>query len=90
MKTGYLVVALKMYLKQFLREEDDGKGMISWKQQLKPVEMAQVGSYLLTFQGTTPAKPKVAEGDIWVDENVKRIKNLQLRLTRFNILILSS
>ncbi|MGB5360954.1 MAG: cbb3-type cytochrome c oxidase N-terminal domain-containing protein [Eudoraea sp.] len=46
-----------------------GKGMVSWKQTLKPVEMAQVSSYLLTFQGTTPANPKAAEGDLWVDEN---------------------
>ena len=45
-----------------------GKGMISWKQLLKPAEMAQVSSYLLTFEGTTPAKPKAAEGDIWVDD----------------------
>ncbi len=47
----------------------DGKGMIAWKQTLKPAEMAQVASYILTFQGTTPANPKAAEGDIWVDEN---------------------
>ena len=46
----------------------DGKGMIAWKTQLKPSQMAQVASYLLTFQGTTPANPKAAEGDIWVDE----------------------
>ena len=46
-----------------------GKGMIPWKTQLKPLEMAQVSSYVLSFQGTTPANPKDAEGDIWVDEN---------------------
>tara|TARA_R110002012_G_scaffold319389_2_gene539782 strand:- start:165442 stop:166392 length:951 start_codon:yes stop_codon:yes gene_type:complete len=46
----------------------NGKGMISWKQSLKPAEMAQVSSYVLTFQGTTPANPKEAEGDIWVSE----------------------
>ena len=45
----------------------DGKGMVSWKPILKPVEMAQVSSYLLTFVGTTPANPKAPEGDIWVD-----------------------
>jgi len=45
----------------------DGKGMISWKQTLKPLEIAQVSSYLLNFQGTTAANPKVAEGDLWVD-----------------------
>jgi len=47
----------------------DGKGMVAWKQVLKPVEMAQVSSYLLTFQGTTAANPKAPEGDVWVDEN---------------------
>ena len=29
--------------------------------------MAQVSSYLLSFQGTTPEAPKAAEGDIWID-----------------------
>ncbi|MEL6918606.1 MAG: cbb3-type cytochrome c oxidase N-terminal domain-containing protein [Bacteroidota bacterium] len=47
----------------------DGKGMISWKQTLKPLEMAQVASYLLQFQGTTAANPKAPEGEIWIDEN---------------------
>ena len=48
-----------------------GKGMIAWKQQLKPLEMAQVSSYVLTFEGTTPANPKVPEGDVWVDKNAE-------------------
>ncbi|WP_339656578.1 cbb3-type cytochrome c oxidase N-terminal domain-containing protein [uncultured Maribacter sp.] len=47
----------------------DGKGMIAWKQNLKPVEIAQVASYVLSFEGTTAANPKAAEGDIWVDPN---------------------
>tara|TARA_R110000765_G_scaffold103334_8_gene192675 strand:- start:4024 stop:4917 length:894 start_codon:yes stop_codon:yes gene_type:complete len=47
----------------------DGKGMIAWKQSLKPVEIAQVASYVLTFEGTTSANPKAAEGEIWVDPN---------------------
>ncbi len=45
-----------------------GKGMIPWKTSLKPVEMAQVSSYLLTFQGKESANPKAPEGDLWVDE----------------------
>ena len=45
----------------------DGKGMVSWKSELRPAEMAQVGSYILTLQGTTPAEPKAPEGEIWVD-----------------------
>lgn len=45
----------------------DGKGMVSWKNDLKPVQMAQVASYVLSFQGTTPAEPKEPEGELWVD-----------------------
>lgn len=48
----------------------DGKGMIAWKQTLKPVEMAQVASYILVeITGKTPANPKAPEGEIWVDPN---------------------
>ncbi|WP_445734433.1 cbb3-type cytochrome c oxidase N-terminal domain-containing protein [Mariniflexile sp.] len=49
-----------------------GKGMIAWKQQLKPAQIAQVASYVLTLQGTTPANPKEPEGDVWVDENTEK------------------
>ncbi|WP_027124755.1 cbb3-type cytochrome c oxidase N-terminal domain-containing protein [Gelidibacter mesophilus] len=45
-----------------------GKGMIAWKSMLKPIEMAQVSSYIMTFEGTTPAQPKEPEGEVWVDE----------------------
>jgi cytochrome c oxidase cbb3-type subunit 3 len=53
-----------------------GKGMISWKSQLKPLEMAQVASYVLTFQGTTPANPKAPEGDIWESESTKTVTEM--------------
>lgn len=47
-----------------------GKGMVSWKKEgLKPLEIAQVSSYVLSLEGTTPAEPKAPEGDIWVDES---------------------
>ncbi len=48
-----------------------GKGMIPWKAQLKPSQIAKVASYVLTLEGTTPANPKPAEGDIWVDETAE-------------------
>ena len=47
----------------------DGKGMVAWKQTLKPAEIAQVASYVLSLGGTTPANPKEPQGDIWVDPN---------------------
>uniref|UniRef100_UPI00404967FA cbb3-type cytochrome c oxidase N-terminal domain-containing protein n=1 Tax=Flavobacterium sp. TaxID=239 RepID=UPI00404967FA len=38
-----------------------GKGMISWKDQLKPSEMQKVASYVLSLQGTNPKDPKPTE-----------------------------
>lgn len=52
-----------------------GKGMIAWKQQLKPLQIAQVASYVLSLQGTTPANPKAPEGDIWEEENTEATTN---------------
>lgn len=42
-----------------------GKGMVPWKDELKPNEIAQVASYILSLQGTTPADPKEPQGDKW-------------------------
>ncbi|MER3375205.1 MAG: cbb3-type cytochrome c oxidase N-terminal domain-containing protein [Allomuricauda sp.] len=53
----------------------DGKGMVAWKQSLKPVEIAQVASYVITLGGTTPANPKEPEGEIWVDPNAPEDSN---------------
>lgn len=50
-----------------------GKGMIAWKQTLKPIEMAQVSSFILQeIHGTTPANPKAEEGELWVDPNTPK------------------
>ena len=49
-----------------------GKGMIAWKQNFKASEIAQVASYVLSLQGTTPAEPKEPQGDIWVDEDAPK------------------
>lgn len=46
-----------------------GKGMIPWKTELNPLEMAQVSSYIITLEGTNPADGKEPEGDRWVPES---------------------
>lgn len=51
----------------------DGKGMIAWKQSFKPSEIAQVSSYVLSLQGTTPANPKAAEGEVWTTDQVDEV-----------------
>jgi len=44
-----------------------GKGMIAWKSDLKPNEMAQVASYVMSLHGTNPPDAKEAEGDLWTE-----------------------
>jgi cytochrome c oxidase cbb3-type subunit 3 len=46
----------------------DGKGMISWKGNLKPKEMQKVASYIISLKGSNPKDPKAPEGEVWVDE----------------------
>ena len=46
-----------------------GKGMIAWKTDLKPSEIAQVSSYVMTLHGTNPADGKEPEGEIWKEED---------------------
>ena len=50
----------------------DGKGMVAWKGTLKPSEIQQVSSYVLSLQGTNPADAKAPEGDVWKDEKEKK------------------
>lgn len=50
----------------------DGKGMVAWKAVLKPSEIQQVASYVLSLQGSNPKDGKAPEGDIWVDEMVPK------------------
>ena len=45
----------------------DGKGMISWKGTLKPKQMQEVASYVISLQGSNPKDPKAPEGEVWVD-----------------------
>ncbi len=44
------------------------KGMISWSAQLRPAQMQEVASYILTLQGTNPANPKAPEGELYQPE----------------------
>ena len=44
------------------------KGMISWKSQLKPAEIAALSSYIISLQGKGPATQKAPQGELWKDE----------------------
>lgn len=51
----------------------DGKGMIAWNATLKPTEIQQVASYVLSLQGTNPKDPKAPDGEVWIDPEVKTV-----------------
>lgn len=55
------------------------KGMIAWQTMMTPKQMQQVGSYILTFQGTTPVISKPPEGNLWVDTDSTRTGNDTLK-----------
>ncbi|MBX9806414.1 MAG: c-type cytochrome [Flavobacteriaceae bacterium] len=50
----------------------DGKGMISWKATLKPKQMQEVASYVLSLKGSNPVNPKAPDGEIWVDPSAPK------------------
>jgi cytochrome c oxidase cbb3-type subunit 3 len=45
------------------------KGMRSWKDDLSPVQMAQVSSYIKSIHGTNPSNAKAQEGELYKEEN---------------------
>jgi cytochrome c oxidase cbb3-type subunit 3 len=45
------------------------KGMISWENQITPMEMQQISSYIITLKGTKPANPKAPQGIIYIEES---------------------
>lgn len=45
------------------------KGMISWKSQIRPVDMQHIASYIMTLQGTNPPNAKAPEGEKYTPPN---------------------
>lgn len=43
------------------------KGMKSWKEDLSPMQIAQVTSYIKSLRGTNPANAKAAQGDLYTE-----------------------
>ena len=44
------------------------KGMIAWKNQLRPADMHRLASYILTLQGSNPPNGKAPEGEVYQAE----------------------
>ncbi|NND76639.1 MAG: c-type cytochrome [Flavobacteriales bacterium] len=44
------------------------RGMKSWQDELNPIEMQQVASFIRTLEGTNPPNGKPAEGELYIPE----------------------
>lgn len=44
------------------------KGMKAWEQDLSPVQIHQVSSYIKSLHGTQPANPKEKQGELYIEE----------------------
>jgi cytochrome c oxidase cbb3-type subunit 3 len=51
----------------------DGKGMVAWKATLKPTEIQQVASYVLSLQGSNPKDAKAPDGEVWKEPQAKTV-----------------
>jgi cytochrome c oxidase cbb3-type subunit 3 len=54
------------------------KGMIPWKDQMGAADMQKVASFVLSLQGTTPANPKEAQGDLYQEKAEENIETQEL------------
>lgn len=61
---------IKNVFKTITKGGRDGKGMVAWGGNLKPSEIQQVASYVLSLQGTNPKDAKAPDGDVWKEEAV--------------------
>lgn len=49
------------------------KGMISWQSKIKPGDMQNVASYILTLVGTDPANPKEPQGELYTKSDMEEV-----------------
>jgi len=58
-----------------------GKGMVAWKESLKPTEIQKVASYVMSLHGTKPAAGKAPEGEVWKEEGAAKPATAEVAVT---------
>jgi cytochrome c oxidase cbb3-type subunit 3 len=51
------------------------KGMKAWKDDLSPMQIAQVASFIKTLKGTNPLNPKAPQGDLYTEGGMAPISD---------------
>lgn len=60
------------------------KGMKSWKEDLSPMQIAQLTSFIKKFKGTNPANPKEKQGDLYIESGAK-VDSLAVKLDSLSV-----
>ncbi len=68
---------IKNVFKTIAKGGRDGKGMVAWEKTLKPADVHKVASYVISLQGTTPAKAKEPQGDLYEEETSDQEENIE-------------
>jgi cytochrome c oxidase cbb3-type subunit 3 len=63
------------------------KGMISWKEQVSPLQMAQLSNYIRTLKGTNPPDAKAKQGDLYLEAESAAIDTLVQHASADSIVI---
>ncbi len=51
------------------------KGMKSWKEDLSPMQIAQLASYIKSLRGTNPPNGKAPQGDLYTESGIKPLND---------------
>ncbi|MBK8368656.1 MAG: hypothetical protein IPL10_14945 [Bacteroidetes bacterium] len=49
--------------------------MKAWKEDLSPMQMAQIASFIKTLKGTNPPNPKAPQGDLYSEAGAAPIND---------------
>jgi cytochrome c oxidase cbb3-type subunit 3 len=65
-----------------------GKGMVAWKESIKPTEIQKVASYVLSLQGSKPKDPKATEPEAkpWIEEGAAKPGTAAVDSTRTEVI----
>lgn len=61
------------------------KGMKAWKEDLSPIQIAQITSFMKTLRGTNPINSKAAQGDLFVEENISSNDSILIKTDSLSI-----
>lgn len=61
------------------------KGMKSWKEDLSPMQIAQVSSFIMTLKGTNPSNAKAPQGDLYVEKGAAPSDSTAIKADSLNV-----